>query len=76
MSSRDWESRCKRCGKCCHTKDGIACEHLRYIGAASSCDIYAKRHGHHRDISGRAVECLPMEDYVRIYGMPEGCGYR
>lgn len=74
----DWESICKRCGKCCYEKIDLGggeicytdepCEHLDT--ETNMCKIYENRHETQPD-------CISLtEDLVRVlHWLPPDCAY-
>jgi hypothetical protein len=78
MNKLEWESICKRCGRCCYEKIDLGGGIIRYTKEpcihldveTKLCKVYANR---------TAVEpdCIILtEDKVReISWMPEGCAY-
>lgn len=75
-TNQEWESLCKRCGKCCHIKHDFiiyaladperVCKHLN---EDNTCSIYAKR------LTSRC-NCMALKDAIKKTGLlPADCGY-
>lgn len=78
MNNEQWESLCKRCGKCCYEKVDLGggeicytdepCEHLDT--ETKLCTVYDRRHEVEPDCMGLT------EHLVRILQwLPEDCAY-
>ena len=76
MSKENWDSRCLRCGRCCHEKiehegrvfyTDVACEYLDL--QSRQCQIYSERHR-------LKPQCLPLTTKTLNQGiLPQDCPY-
>ncbi len=76
MSRDAWDSRCHRCGRCCHEKiehDGrifytdVPCEHLDL--ETRHCQIFSERHQ-------LKPQCMPLTPETLQRGiLPQDCPY-
>lgn len=56
-----WEAKCNRCGACCGVAEGDPCEHLNQDADGKYfCQIYERRFGLHKTVSGREFRCVPI----------------
>ena len=78
LTDDEWESICRKCGKCCYEKLDLGGGHIIYTEepcvyldtVTRMCKIYGNRHEIEPD-------CIKLsEDFIRqINWMPPGCAY-
>jgi len=76
MDQQEWESRCRRCGRCCYEKiehagrvyyNNIPCDRLDLT--TNLCTVYDQRHQ-------AKPECMPLDEQTLRYGiLPADCPY-
>ncbi len=72
----EWERLCLRCGRCCGSNSD-PCIHLKKDkDDRFFCEVYERRFGWHRTISGRFFRCVSIREVKREGYLPIGCGYR
>jgi len=71
------EALCKRCGACCGIFDGDPCEHLKtHDKKTYYCEIYDKRFGLHKTLSGEPILCVPIRNMLhRTWWGRNNCAY-
>ncbi len=78
MDQDEWESICRKCGRCCYEKVDLGCGEIVYTDEpcvyldteTKLCKVYGNRHEAEPD-------CISLtEELVRTLGwLPEGCAY-
>jgi uncharacterized cysteine cluster protein YcgN (CxxCxxCC family) len=78
MNDRDWESICKRCGKCCYEKVDLGGGVIRYTDEpcvhldeeTNLCRVYENRHEAEPD-------CISLTEHLvrTLNWLPEDCAY-
>ena len=69
------EEGCSRCGVCCGSTDGHACEHLGRDDGGYFCEIYADRLGPHHTLDGQSFVCVPIRRLIESNGGYACCDY-
>jgi hypothetical protein len=72
-----WEDQCNMCGACCGSLDGDPCEHLtQRADGTYFCDIYTRRWGEHKTISGKVIRCVDIRKLQgKSWPGSHQCGY-
>jgi len=74
--SAEYESICICCGACCGLSDGDPCVNLvKDISGKYFCQVYDKRLGKQRTVSGKEFNCVTIRDVLRFGPVYPGCAY-
>ena len=73
---KSFESRCKRCGECCGSRDGDPCENLVLESNGTyHCTAYIDRLGIQKTISGKTFNCVPIRTVMEKGALSLNCVY-
>ena len=75
---RKWEQSCHCCGACCGAVEGDPCLHLaRNPDGKYFCDIYEKRLGTRKTMSGKTFKCVMIRDILdKSWPGDSRCAYK
>lgn len=74
VNGQDYESICKRCGRCCGSMDD-PCEDLITSAGRYLCIDYQNRFGLHRSINGTQFYCMEIKNLIKNGTAPLSCAY-
>ncbi|MBD3425920.1 MAG: hypothetical protein GF409_01660 [Candidatus Omnitrophica bacterium] len=76
LKEREFESLCKRCGRCCGASDDPCANLVRVASGEYFCRDYNNRLGPQRTVSGKEFNCVSIREHIGAGTLRHGCAYR
>ena len=73
--AKAFEALCLRCGECCGIKNDPCSNLAMTQDGKCICNVYDKRIGSQKTISGKAFTCVPIGEVIKKGQPNRSCGY-